>query len=95
MELNVFTNDKEKADAKASLAALMDHPGWKYLLRVYDQNISVLDTELHTKDDFKTLDEVYRLQDRIADFEQHKILPQLLIEEATTTAADEELDIYQ
>lgn len=94
MDLNVFKTDDERAEAKQILPPLVDSPAWKFMLRVFDLNIETLEAELHTKDDFKTVEEVYRLQDRIADFEQYKQLPALLLGEASTTPDEEEAGVY-
>lgn len=96
MELNIFKNNEERAQARAVLKSLKDHPGWQFLVRAFDLNIEHFNQELRDKRDFTSIEEVYRLQDQLTDLEHYRNLPDVLIDEATDgEPAKEESDIYE
>jgi hypothetical protein len=94
MKYDIFENDKDKAGARTSLPALVEHPGWKFIIRTLDANIEYLTDKLKSKRDFENLEQVYSLQDRIDDFATLKDLPATIVKEITEDPPEEDQDIY-
>ena len=94
MNYNIFENEQEKAEARKHLTDLEQHPGWKVLLKAIDANIVFLTDQLKSKKDFQSLEEMSFLQDRIADLEAMKDLPQSILKEIETLPEEEETDLY-
>lgn len=96
MTLDVFKDDKDRAEARSALPGFIDHPAWKFIVRAIDANIEVLNEALRTREDFSHLEEVYRLQDRISDLTQYKSLPAALMAELSEEhAGDEDDGVYE
>lgn len=95
LQTDIFNTDKERNEAKLVVPELLNHPGWPFLVRVLDLNLAALRLELETRENFKTLDELYRLQDRITDLESFKTLPATILAEATNRLPESDDDPYE
>jgi hypothetical protein len=94
MKYDIFEDNKDKSEARASLPGLVEHPGWKFIIKALDANIAFLSDDLKQKRDFTNLEEVYALQDRINDFEKLKTLPEDIVETLQENEEPEEEEIY-
>src|SRR5215218_7233475 len=98
MNYDIFTDDKDKLEARQALTELKDHLGWKYISRALDSNIEYFTDELKNriehKRDFENLEQLYALQDRIDDLQQMKDLPKTLLLAALPEPEEEDSDIY-
>lgn len=93
-ETDIFVSQQERNEAKLTLPELTKHPAWQFLTRVLDLNLATLRLQLETRETFKSLDELYRLQDRIADLESFKTLPETILVEADGTLPEPDDDTY-
>jgi hypothetical protein len=94
MNVDIFTTDDDNEQARKAVPDLTRHPGWKFIERALDANISFLNVALREKRDFASIEQVYALQDRITDFETYKQLPATITAAAQEDITDEEEDIY-
>jgi hypothetical protein len=94
MKYDIFESDKDKAEARASLPELIKHPGWKFITRTLDANITYLTDQLKEKKNFENLEQVYALQNRIDDFATLKDLPTAILTEIQDEPEEPEEDIY-
>lgn len=94
MNYNIFNDENERKEARLALPELLKHPGWKYIVKALDANAQFVADQLKEKKDFKSLDELYALQDRITDLEAYKELPDNIILELAIDTPEEDLEIY-
>lgn len=92
LNLDIFESDEQRAAAASVLPQFIDSPGWKLVTKVLALNIEYFANELKDRHDFTSLEEVYRLQDRLGDLSQLSDLPAILLAEATATSPDEDTD---
>ena len=99
MKYDIFEDDKDKAEGRKTLKELIEHSGWKLILRALDLNIEYFSEQLkhriEFKRDFENLVQLYALQDRIDDLKQMKDLPKTLAQAALPEPEEEDQDIYE
>src|SRR5436190_17284240 len=96
MDYDIFENEQEKRGAFIALQALLKHNGWTFITKAIDANIRFISEQLKDKKDFKNLEEVYYLQERIDDLNKLKDLPELILEELKDLPEeDEDSDPYE
>lgn len=93
MDFEIFTSDKDKAEARHALAELVEHPGWKFIQRALDLNIEHARLMLE-EEEFESVEEVVYTQERLADLRSYAKLPTLLLEAAQEDISTEEESIY-
>lgn len=91
MDYDIFKDDEARAAGINDLAGLMEHPGWKWVLAALDKNIEHFDGELHDTH-FIDLRPIERLQDRVSDLRNLKLLPTLLMEDAKSKLVPDDLE---
>jgi hypothetical protein len=95
MQLDIFKGEKDKAEARQALTGFADLPAWGYLKRALELNVAYFTEQLRTKKNFKNVEEVSALQDRISDIESFLELPATLLKEAASDLEPEaDTDIY-
>jgi hypothetical protein len=98
MKYDIFETDEERSEARKSLPDLIQHSGWKLVVRALDLNIEYFSEQLkhriESKRDFENLEQLYALQDRIDDLKQMKDLPKTLAREALPEPEEEDQEIY-
>lgn len=92
MDFDIFKDESEKTDARQRLAELQEHQGWKYLCRVLDKNIEVLQDELDTKRNHENKEDVYLSIEQQLYLRKLKELPKLLLEDLKPELPEEEDD---
>ena len=76
---DLFDTEDKKSMAISAFGSLMQHPGWKLLVQVWEQNIEVLRNQLEEKGDEETLEDVNRLRDKIAIFKENIGKPESIV----------------
>jgi hypothetical protein len=98
MDLNIFKTEQERAEARKVLPELIDHPGWKILVRALELNAAFEKDERQNRIErlrnFGNLEELYAMQDRIEDLEQYKDLPLNILKEIMVENEEESDEIY-
>jgi len=94
MDYDIFESEQEKREAYTALQGLLKHNGWGFIKKAIDSNIRFLSEKLKDSKEFKNLEEVFYLQDRIDDLEKMKDLPTLILEELKDLPEEEDQDIY-
>src|SRR5689334_15276662 len=92
MDYSIFTNDAEKEEARKTLPGLARHPAWKWIERVLEMNVAYFREKLEHKTDFRSLEEVYSLQQQIAELDDLRNLPAIILREAQDNASEDDTD---
>lgn len=99
MTYDIFKTEADKTEARKVLPELVQHDGWKLILRALDANIQYFSDELknriENRRDFENLEQLYALQDRIDDLKQMAELPTLIMQEVLPEPEEEDPDIYE
>lgn len=77
---DLFDTDEKKANATAALGSLVEHPGWKIMVSVWQANIQFLREQLENGLDGETKEDIDRLRDKLAIFKENISKPQSLVE---------------
>jgi len=98
MKYDIFENEN-KAEARKALQQLVTEPGWKLIEKAIDANIEYFTdhqrNRIEVKRDFKNLEELYALQDRIDDLRALKDLPKELFDAAQDDEEEEDEDPFE
>jgi len=80
MPKNLFDTDEKKEQAISAFGSLLEHPGWKLLVQVLDQDIESLRNDLETiKDDTETKEQIDLQRYKLSFCKEHRDKPAEMI----------------
>ena len=81
MKDKLFNTEEKKEQAISAFGSLLEHPGWKLLVQILDQNIESLRDDLETiKDESETKEQIDLQRYKLSFCKEHRDKPKDMIE---------------
>ena len=92
----LFDTDEKQKQAIGLFISLKEHPGWKLLVQVLEENIAILSRRLETEE-FENIDQMKAVQRTRQAYEDAKNTPDMIIESYSreNTENDPGVDPFQ
>ena len=94
--MSLFESDKDKQLEVSSFTNLMNSPGWKLIVEILDENISIVTKQILSGSDEENQVNMDRLRDKLRVYEEVKDTPKLMIKALEAPSSNPvKIDPYQ